>query len=73
MKPDWKDAPEWANYLAMDSNGEWFWYECPPESGSKTWIVSGGDYTYAEQDYSWTETKEARPAFLQVSRNEKPC
>lgn len=61
MKPDWKDAPEWANYRAMDSNGEWFWYECPPRSGSKTWIVSGGDYTYAGRDSSWKETKEERP------------
>lgn len=31
MKPDWKDAPEWANWLAMDKNGEWFWYEDQPE------------------------------------------
>lgn len=26
-KPSWDTAPEWANYLAMDGNGEWFWYE----------------------------------------------
>ena len=26
MKPDWKDAPEWANYLAMDEDGYWCWY-----------------------------------------------
>lgn len=30
MKPDWKDAPKWANWLAMDSGGSWFWYENKP-------------------------------------------
>ena len=25
MKPDWKDAPEWANYLVLDEDGEWYW------------------------------------------------
>lgn len=22
-KPDWKDAPEWANWLAQDESGFW--------------------------------------------------
>lgn len=30
MKPDWKDAPEWAEWLAMDGDGEWNWYEYEP-------------------------------------------
>jgi hypothetical protein len=30
MKPDWKDAPKWASWLAMDSNGLWYWYESMP-------------------------------------------
>lgn len=30
IKPDWKDAPEWANYLAQDECGAWWWYECEP-------------------------------------------
>lgn len=25
--PEWKDAPEWAQYVAMDESGDWFWYE----------------------------------------------
>ena len=29
-KPAWSDAPEWANYLAMDKNGEWWWHEDKP-------------------------------------------
>lgn len=31
MKPDWKDAPEWAKYLCMDQTGDWFWFELEPE------------------------------------------
>ena len=30
MKPDWKDAPEWAKYLAVDGDGQWYWYQCQP-------------------------------------------
>lgn len=30
-KPDWKDAPGLANWLAQDLSGKWFWYECEPK------------------------------------------
>ena len=30
MKPSWSDAPEWANWLAKDRGGEWYWYENEP-------------------------------------------
>lgn len=36
MKPSWDDAPYWAEWLAMDGMGEWFWFESMPrphESG----------------------------------------
>ena len=26
MRPAWKDAPEWARWLAMDEDGSWWWY-----------------------------------------------
>ena len=60
MKPDWKDAPEWANYLAMDSDGGWFWYEHEPIVRGDCWVVTKGLSCYAGKWY-WTETKEARP------------
>ena len=31
MKPSWKDAPEWAQWLAMDKAGNWFWFQREPE------------------------------------------
>ena len=30
MKPDWKDAPDWANWLAIDTCGYWTWFEKRP-------------------------------------------
>jgi hypothetical protein len=29
-KVNWAEAPEWAQYWAMDSDGEAFWYEKSP-------------------------------------------
>lgn len=29
MKPDWKDAPEWARWLTYDLGG-WYWHEDEP-------------------------------------------
>ena len=31
MKPSWNDAPEWAQWLAMDENESWYWYELKPK------------------------------------------
>ena len=41
MKPDWKDAPEWANYLAMDEDGYWCWYLRKPIREDDCWC--GGE------------------------------
>ena len=30
-KPDWSSAPEWAEYLAMDSDGWWCWFLDEPK------------------------------------------
>lgn len=30
-KPDWKDAPEWAEWLAQDADGAWWWFQNEPE------------------------------------------
>lgn len=31
-KPDWKDAPEWAEWLAQIASGDWYWYEEEPNA-----------------------------------------
>lgn len=64
MKPDWKDAPEWANFLAMDADGDWYWYmakpqiECPTDS----YWANVGRYQKAGHTINpWQETLERRP------------
>jgi hypothetical protein len=42
MKPDWEDAPEWANWLARDADGELCWFENEPQLRGEVWgRVSG--------------------------------
>lgn len=45
-KPDWKDAPKWAKWLAQDSDGEWFWYSEEPSlpSHKAGWIAPVGAF-----------------------------
>ena len=38
MKPDWKDAPEWARYRARDNSGEVYWHEHLPSPVVSTGI-----------------------------------
>jgi len=63
MKPDWNDAPEWANYLAMDKDHEWHWYEDEPEIASTFWHFRRGRYAHAPLDArdNWTKSREQRP------------
>ena len=66
MKPDWDDAPEWARFLAQDSDGEWFWYENEPRlqnAYSASWDNHlGGMVQNATADSAfWRDTLEQRP------------
>ncbi len=59
MKPDWKDAPEWANYLAMDENGAWWWYEMEPVFLENIWVRGGEDQDAKCHD--WQDSLEEKP------------
>lgn len=62
MKPDWKDAPEWALYLAQDDDGDWYWYARDPVKDVFRWSPNGGQCELASIDESgWGESKESRP------------
>ena len=37
MKPNWKDAPDWANWLAMNEDGAWTWFEEKPNPRVISW------------------------------------
>lgn len=62
MKPSWKDAPEWATYLAQDADGQWYWYQHKPRTGREEWFTKTGHIERARREYDrWTETLEPRP------------
>lgn len=62
MKPDWKDAPEWARYLTMDRDGAWKWHMGVPIVYKDSW-VSGSFSRHASYSdvIDWEESEEARP------------
>ena len=62
MKPDWKDAPEWATCLAMDDDCVWYWYENQPHLKGSVWASEFGRYALASLSVSFLrETLEQRP------------
>lgn len=67
MKPQWKDAPQWANYLAQDMDGTWTWFSHKPkrEAQYNRWNYSqkGGRHLTANQEITdWKDSLEERPA-----------
>ena len=67
MKPEWKDAPDWANYLAQNGDGVWGWYEKSPEwvGEDQSWVASSDSIFYyagCSENHTWgLETLEHRP------------
>lgn len=64
-KPSLDKAPEWANWLAMDPTGEWFWYERQPsiniEGIGRYWESWGTKQLAAESPGPWWESLDCRP------------
>jgi hypothetical protein len=61
MKPNWKDAPEWANWLAMDNNGAWYWYEHKPDLKRVIWASMVESLDEEATVEGWQDTLEERP------------
>jgi hypothetical protein len=61
MKPDWKDAPEWANWLAMDSDGDWYWFEDQQRDANTVWVGPGRVLFAGKQGNDWRSTQTKRP------------
>lgn len=59
--PDWKRAPAWAKFVAMDSSGAWWWYEERPvlAEGIGIW-TAGGTRTEAVKFPGWPASLSAR-------------
>ncbi|XTQ92600.1 hypothetical protein ACQR5W_11815 [Xanthomonas sacchari] len=62
-KPSWDTAPEWANWLAMDEDGEWLWYELKPFKSFENgfWVSAARCQPVTQPDKGWDETLESRP------------
>lgn len=73
-KPEWKDAPEWAMFLAQDEDGDWTWWEGVPtvtEENEPYWMpsmgaIQGNLFKFqkafsCDQNPDWKETLESRP------------
>ena len=60
-KPKWKDAPDWANWLAQNADGGWCWFEKEPYASlGKNWI-GGGMSTKVVVIDNWHDIIEKRP------------
>ena len=71
-KPEWKDAPRWAAWLARDLDGQWNWFGKEPSSGCEHdcvyWhpVTLGNGYWDTAVDTherceEWRNTLEPRP------------
>ena len=64
-KPSWADAPEWANWLAMDMHGCWEWFEQKPYIHQYHWESDGQSCLHNAKSnirsYGWVDTLEKRP------------
>jgi hypothetical protein len=80
-KPSWDDAPEWAEWLAQDEDGDWWWYECPIEVDDldeEEWVEEHGvdgrlvraASGVAPSGHDWRDTLEPRP---QAQSDIKKC
>jgi len=57
--PNWQHAPSWANYVAMDQDGSWWWHEFEPTPCGSTW--GGGGRVHPVSFGAWRETMSERP------------
>ena len=63
FKPDWKDAPEWAKFLAQDKDGSWYWFEKKPFLHTHGfWILSGQGRAEFIERSDLTPICEPRPS-----------
>jgi hypothetical protein len=64
----WHEAPDWAMWAAMDSDGTWYWYENDPKIGVVSGLIIGwlddgdrfGEFLASPCD-DWQASKQRRP------------
>mgnify|MGYP006440564041 CR=1 FL=1 len=75
-KPKWQDAPDWANWLAQDADGRWYWFENPPliidDHIYQEWVKPSGKHQYTYQQskvFNWKLALEERPSNMKPKSN----
>ena len=56
----WKDAPDWANFIAMDDDGSQTYYECKPEPVLAGWWYAEKGRTESFLVRDWQSTLQER-------------
>lgn len=59
--PDWNTSPDWANWLAQDSDGQWQWYEDKPVTYEINWSSKKDNDSAHGAVKSWKESLQERP------------
>ena len=59
----WRYAPDWATFIAQDSDGVWNWYERKPHAriDEGVWYAYGRHEPAAFHRPSWAKTLGERP------------
>lgn len=69
LKPDWDKAPEWAEWWAVDENGQCYWYERKPHISERETYWDYPDHDcdaeFAIVD-GWKESLQERPPKITV-------
>lgn len=61
-KPDWKKAPPWANFIAMDESGAWYYFNEQPACVRELGMFTAGSGRVESAKFpGWDASLEARP------------
>ena len=61
IEPDWSEAPDWAQYWAMDADGFQWWYAEKPSRLATCWNGGGRVARLPERVLGWRNTLRERP------------
>lgn len=74
-KPDWKGAPDWAQWLAQDGNGGWWFYAEHVDHDENCFICPSGCFNrkagFGKVFGDWRNTLEKRPEQSDSSQAER--
>lgn len=61
---DWTNAPEWANYVAMDGDERWWWHKAEPRFDGEEWMSAGPVARLEENAWETLAKRPSSPAEL---------